>query len=312
MMNLAPAAGGFRLGRYTNNPELADALHAVIPELFDLEKAKQQLVADAKTLNAPTEAESVTAQLVDHLLAGNPLPADVVTRYADEQNYHAMWQHTANELGRIVADLCQRQDNAVRVAADRILRHLDREAKAIVADLRTNPARTLTAKAASSADKFDKWENAEHLLERYGHIRQAQGVLTNKAAAVDPMLVNTQPVLFWLANPADVWSEFPEYVRNDGRPADKFDPENPQAGLPPWPASADPREFALWLADTPKATPWVPTIGEVDQLAATIRKAAPPQGRLPAISLAQLVRERIGNPDVGPVMGGAAVYAEGP
>ena len=188
MMNLAPAAGGFRLGRYTNNPELDQALHAVVPEVFELEKAKQQLIADAKTLNAPTEAASVTAQLVDQLLAGKPLPADVVTRYADEQNYHAMWQHTANELGRIVSDLCQRQDNAVRVAADRILRHLDRETKAIVANLRDNPARTLTAKAAAAAVQFYQWEAAEHPLQRCGHIRQAQVAVSNKTAALHPSL----------------------------------------------------------------------------------------------------------------------------
>lgn len=281
-MNLTPAVT-FRLDRYTRNPEMKLALESVAAEVFELETVKKRLLTDARSVEDPIRQRHAAGELTESLLAGQGLPADVVGLFAEEVQYANSWQYAQAQLIDVLHGIEQRQELAVDNARPGVLKILDTAIKNVVDALRKNAATGLGAADAISAGLIEEWREVTLLLARYSSIRQAQALLDSNAKVA----AGGNPVVLYLANPTEAWSDYIEHLRGRLVAPRPFSEDRRDLSPTPWPPDLTQHDqFALWLAATPTATPWVPTVAQVEHLAACIlaavrgeqRSAAPHAG----------------------------------
>lgn len=303
----------FNPRRYTRNPELKQAIEACAPQVLALEKAKATLTAAAAPIREPSE--TIADTLVQALADGKPLPNDLIAAFSEEATYRAVWLYADTQLQKILGELSNRQQNALTAATVPILAHLDKSMKDTINKLRTNPAAGMDPGQALKAGRGDQWQAAEALIDRYRTIRIAQGILPSRLDPETAHLFGDHPVLYWLANPTELFPTFIDHIRNNGwakvRSTTESDGRNVRVTAPPWPGkNAGHRVEALWLAATRNAEPWIPNSTQaakvVKDLLATPRSTGIREAEQ------RMIRDRIGNPPVGPLMGRAAVEAEGP
>jgi hypothetical protein len=124
-------------------------------------------------------------------------------------------------------------------------------------------AGAITATEAIRLGTADAWRDLERIIDRHNVIRAAQSTTMSHyfSSAVLPAQTNfsSEPLAsdLQLCNLDEIWPNW----RNPT--ARTYKVHGPQDRLEPWPA--DPAEQLVWLVSS-GAAPWLPTVGDLEQL----------------------------------------------
>lgn len=238
-----------------------------VDELADLTEARRTIRARLTALPGPGTPAEVQRQyaghLADQIAGGEQLPDDLAEQYAtlrlaneDRAALRGLLMSVVDHLDGLIADAARRR-------APHQLAELDTELGELVDAARPLAARlgdVRTAEQAIDAGVADVWKQLHDLGGKYAVLRNRQQSLT-----VDAMgdghrastLIRRHGIL---ANLPEVW---PDVVRWDANERGERAPWPHESGLPF--QTPHGRDFLLWMARTPAARPWVPSVEQLHQ-----------------------------------------------
>lgn len=250
----------------------ADVARDSVPGFRAAEAAVATISAqlDANRRASLDPAPDLAAELVDALVAGEQIPADLGQRHIAAQNRGATLAAETEVLNRAAAQAASRRDERLRQGVDRYAIPALRPLLAQVVDTARQVADDLadvhSADDAIRAGRAQQWQQLDAAARQYREIRAAQRGLY--AAAGGEAIVNGQAVdhrslmgmVGDISNVGEVWPDWLAWHRD-------------AEGGVPWPEGDD-RAYLVWLATHPAAEPWVPTTAELGDAFGRQQRAA--------------------------------------
>ena len=249
------------------NPVVGPLVADLVPEAADLKAQAQRLIREAGSIQ-PVVEQDATAPIRAALESGKPLP-DLVETLGELGREAIRFNTTRTALNGILDDIEGRRAALCISASGPILAALTGRLEAIVADYRTNPARSISdAQEAIEAGLTKQWQQLADLEATYASARAGYLLVARNfvgGALADE--AHNLPLHATLANPHEVWADWPLYA-TAGRDRDGY------TTRPPWPNPTDHRAFLRWLGANPTAKPWAPSMAQLDQAVSDARRLA--------------------------------------
>ncbi|MEU3112669.1 hypothetical protein ABZ652_01145 [Micromonospora chalcea] len=232
-----------------------------------IEDARAKVMARLRNLpmtgSAAQHTHAFSMGLIGRLVNGEPMPDDLAERYARERREIDDNNHLRTMLQALIDNLNSEIAEANRQAAPARLAALNDRLHALVDAARAQVAllgHARDAEAAVQAGAAEAWMRLSELGNEYAALRNRQQGLVQEYLG-DPHRAGTLVRRYGLiANLDEVWPGWYEYATNQ-----HYDPA-------PWPHEdgrpydgQQGRDYLIWLADTPTARPWVPTVRQLEQ-----------------------------------------------
>lgn len=267
----APNPAG-RIDRLTLHPEWGPVIDKVVPQAGELAERATRLQEVARGIPVPViDLQGAVLAALD----ADPVP-DLVQVVADANGAARRHQQAQTTLSALYVDLQQQRADLVYRNADKILQAMNERLQEIVTAYRDNAAYqagVASAESAIAARLVKPWQELLKLEDTYESVRSMHAAfITGILQADGALLMHTTPELLHMANPHEA---HPDYL--DQR-ADKAE------GRDPWPDTrASAGQWLRYLADTPKARPWIPSPAQLeelqDRLTAAVRERRDPARR---------------------------------
>lgn len=209
--------------------------------------------------------------LAERLAAGETVGEDVIHEYLELRRADEDRSRAASMVRMVINHLKDMADNAQRAAVPHRLTQLRPELAAVVDEARTLLKRlgsVRTAEHAITHGVADAWGRMHELGNEYARLRNQQATLTGEAVGDGHVGRSRVRRYGILANVREVWPDAVKFDANErGEPA-------PWPHEPGRPYEADQgRDFLIWLAETPDAQPWVPSVQQLGQAEQAARDA---------------------------------------
>lgn len=242
------------------NPALRTAIEKAAPKLAALTAASKLFTTSAVAIETTPPEAIDPDHLADALLAGAPLPTDLVDQMTRQSIFETSMRGTIGLLSDVGGVLAGRITQTTIGAADAIRRNLHQQLTrclAAIAELPVNVPRDPAA--AIAARRVEEYERARQLLDEHHAIRDAQRQVNAKLHLQDSSLGPVRPAEVLFSTPDNAFDDWVGW-RRFGYLVDQYGRKHHLT--PPWPTDISSDDFAIWSAAHPEAGPWIPTSKE--------------------------------------------------
>lgn len=222
-------------------------------------------------IDQPGGEHRFAVQLAERLAAGEDIGPEVFGEYTEMRRAADDRAAFRGVLRTVTAHLSDLLHQAEREAVPYRLAQLGRDLGALVDQARTLLPALAGARSAETAIErgaADAWQRMTELGGRYGALRTRQAALTGELMSDGHGALTRVKRHGILANVREVW---PDAVKHDANEMGEPAPWPHERGRPY--DTPHGREFLIWLAETPEARPWVPSVDQLDRAAAAARDA---------------------------------------
>lgn len=255
------------------NPEL-EAVWGAEPHLENIKLARARISEYRDSREAPADVGAVTRDVVDALLAGEPVPKDLPKRIKAAMDAEAVYQRETAVLLNVARSV-ENSDDRVRARAAHagLARLHDRVVEIVAAagEAQEVLGGVSSAEAAleSGAEATEAWRSLVRLASQYRQVRDAQRTLVTATGkrGLQGGLLETLSTVGEFRDYDGLW---PRHQRKDptgGMFSARRDAPS-WVAAPPWPHEADGSatrgpEFLLWAAAQDDNPLWVPSAEEL-------------------------------------------------
>lgn len=255
------------------NPEL-EAVWGAEPHLENIKLARARISEYRDSREAPADVGAVTRDVVDALLAGEPVPKDLPKRIKAAMDAEAVYQRETAVLLNVARSV-ENSDDRVRARAAHagLARLHDRVVEIVAAagEAQEVLGGVSSAEAAleSGAEATEAWRSLVRLASQYRQVRDAQRTLVTATGkrGLQGGLLETLSTVGEFRDYDGLW---PRHQRKDptgGVFSARRDAPS-WVAAPPWPHEADGSatrgpEFLLWAAAQDDNPLWVPSAEEL-------------------------------------------------
>lgn len=255
------------------NPEL-EAVWGAEPHLENIKLARARISEYRDSREAPADVGAVTRDVVDALLAGEPVPKDLPKRIKAAMDAEAVYQRETALLLNVARSV-ENSDDRVRARAAHagLARLHDRVVEIVAAagEAQEVLGGVSSAEAAleAGAEATEAWRSLVSLSGQYRQVREAQRTLVTATGkrGLQGGLLETLSTVGEFRDYDGLW---PRHQRKDptgGMFSARRDAPS-WVAAPPWPHEADGSatrgpEFLLWAAAQDDNPLWVPSAEEL-------------------------------------------------
>lgn len=255
------------------NPEL-EAVWGAEPHLENIKLARARISEYRDSREEPADVGAVTRDVVDALLAGEPVPKDLPKRIKAAMDAEAVYQRETALLLNVARSV-ENSDDRVRARAAHagLARLHDRVVEIVAAagEAQEVLGGVSSAEAAleSGAEATEAWRSLVSLSGQYRQVREAQRTLVTATGkrGLQGGLLETLSTVGEFRDYDGLW---PRHQRKDptgGMFSARRDAPS-WVAAPPWPHEADGSatrgpEFLLWAAAQDDNPLWVPSAEEL-------------------------------------------------
>lgn len=255
------------------NPEL-EAVWGAEPHLENIKLARARISEYRDSREAPADVGAVTRDVVDALLAGEPVPKDLPKRIKAAMDAEAVYQRETAVLLNVARSV-ENSDDRVRARAAHagLARLHDRVVEIVAAagEAQEVLGGVSSAEAAleAGAEATEAWRSLVRLASQYRQVRDAQRTLVTATGkrGLQGGLLETLSTVGEFRDYDGLW---PRHQRKDptgGMFSARRDAPS-WVAAPPWPHEADGSatrgpEFLLWAAAQDDNPLWVPSAEEL-------------------------------------------------
>lgn len=255
------------------NPEL-EAVWGAEPHLENIKLARARISEYRDSREAPADVGAVTRDVVDALLAGEPVPKDLPKRIKAAMDAEAVYQRETALLLNVARSV-ENSDDRVRARAAHagLARLHDRVVEIVAAagEAQEVLGGVSSAEAAleAGAEATEAWRSLVRLASQYRQVRDAQRTLVTATGkrGLQGGLLETLSTVGEFRDYDGLW---PRHQRKDptgGMFSARRDAPS-WVAAPPWPHEADGSatrgpEFLLWAAAQDDNPLWVPSAEEL-------------------------------------------------
>lgn len=255
------------------NPEL-EAVWGAEPHLENIKLARARISEYRDSREAPADVGAVTRDVVDALLAGEPVPKDLPKRIKAAMDAEAVYQRETAVLLNVARSV-ENSDDRVRARAAHagLARLHDRVVEIVAAagEAQEVLGGVSSAEAAleAGAEATEAWRSLVSLSGQYRQVREAQRTLVTATGkrGLQGGLLETLSTVGEFRDYDGLW---PRHQRKDptgGMFSARRDAPS-WVAAPPWPHEADGSatrgpEFLLWAAAQDDNPLWVPSAEEL-------------------------------------------------
>lgn len=255
------------------NPEL-EAVWGAEPHLENIKLARARISEYRDSREEPADVGAVTRDVVDALLAGEPVPKDLPKRIKAAMDAEAVYQRETAVLLNVARSV-ENSDDRVRARAAHagLARLHDRVVEIVAAagEAQEVLGGVSSAEAAleAGAEATEAWRSLVSLSGQYRQVREAQRTLVTATGkrGLQGGLLETLSTVGEFRDYDGLW---PRHQRKDptgGMFSARRDAPS-WVAAPPWPHEADGSatrgpEFLLWAAAQDDNPLWVPSAEEL-------------------------------------------------